>query len=103
MVVPGNITNLNSVGCNNLIKAGAHPITSYEDGLHIVGIEAQVAQQQPFGSNEHEQLLLKNGVSDGDELQLKSQLDIALFNQTLTMLEISGKVRSLGANTWTIH
>jgi DNA processing protein len=106
MVVPGNITSPTSVGCNNLLKAGAHPITSYEDVLHVLGLEETGTQQQIFGGNEHEQLLLdllKSGVSDGDELQLKSQLDITLFNQTLTMLEISGKVRSLGANGWTIY
>jgi hypothetical protein len=41
-------------------------------------------------------------VSDGNELQQGSQLNIDVFNQTLTMLEINGKVRSLGANQWSL-
>ena len=106
LAVPGNITSATSVGCNNLLKAGAHPITSYEDVLHLLGLEAQPTQPQLFGDNEHEQLildLLAGGIQDGGELQLMSKLDITLFNQTLTMLEITGKVRSLGANNWTIQ
>lgn len=106
LAVPGNITSATSVGCNNLLKAGAHPVTSYEDVLHLLGLEAQITQPQLFGDNEHEQLLLDllaSGIQDGDELQLTSKLDITLFNQTLTMLEITGKIRSLGANIWTIH
>jgi DNA processing protein len=106
MAVPGNITNPNSVGCNNLLKAGAHTATSYEDVLHVLGLEAQTAQQQLFGSNEHEQVLLdllSQGIQDGDELQLKSTLDIVLFSQALTMLEITGKIRSLGGNIWTLY
>jgi DNA processing protein len=34
LAVPGNITNDGSVGTNNLIKAGATPVTSYLDVLH---------------------------------------------------------------------
>lgn len=105
MAVPGNINSPNSVGCNNLLKAGAHPVTSYEDVLHVLGLEAQANRQKLSGSNEHEQALLDllaGGIQDGDELQLRSELDIALFNQTLTMLEITGKIRPLGGNFWAL-
>lgn len=33
--VPGNITNINSFGTNNLLKQGAHVVTSYEDIINI--------------------------------------------------------------------
>lgn len=105
MAVPGNINSPTSVGCNNLLKAGAHPVTSHEDVLHLLGLESQAARQLLLGYNESEQTLLDllaQGMQDGDDLQRQSQLDIALFNQTLTMLEITGKVRSLGNNNWTI-
>ncbi|MGH7241607.1 MAG: hypothetical protein ACREGB_04905, partial [Candidatus Saccharimonadales bacterium] len=36
------------------------------------------------------------------ELQRSSQLDIATFNQTLTMLELSGKIRPLGGGHWAL-
>ena len=41
-------------------------------------------------------------VSDGNELQLASRLEVSQFNQTLTMFELSGKVRALGANQWAL-
>jgi predicted Rossmann fold nucleotide-binding protein DprA/Smf involved in DNA uptake len=39
LVVPGNITNPNSVCCNNLIKSGATPVTSVEDILFALGAD----------------------------------------------------------------
>jgi hypothetical protein len=44
-----------------------------------------------------------SGVSDGDELMSASLLSIQEFNQVLTMLELGGKIRSLGANQWSIR
>ena len=58
------------------------------------------------GANEQEQLildLLVEGARDGEELQARSQLEVTAFNQTLTMLEITGKIRSLGAGQWTLN
>ncbi|QQS20433.1 DNA-protecting protein DprA [Candidatus Saccharibacteria bacterium] len=37
LVVPGNITSPNSVGCNNLIKSGAIPVSSVDDVLFALG------------------------------------------------------------------
>lgn len=106
LAVPGNITSPTSTGTNNLIKAGATPITSYEDALYILGIHAHATTiSQVYGRNAEEQTvldLLLTGNTDGEELQKASKLDIATFNQTLTMLEISGKIRPLGANQWTL-
>lgn len=104
LAVPGPITSETSEGANNLIKAGAHPVTSYEDVLHVLGLTDKTEHKTAKGSTEAEQTLLDliaSGVSDGEKLQRQSSLDISAFNQTLTMLEITGKVRSLGANQWT--
>jgi len=46
---------------------------------------------------------MTGGVYDGHELLAASQLDTAEFNQTLTMLELTGKIRSLGANQWALR
>src|SRR5256885_1815458 len=46
MAVPGNITNPMSQGCNNLIKAGALPVTEVEDVLLALGLSPQTAQTQ---------------------------------------------------------
>jgi hypothetical protein len=80
-------------------------VTSTSDVLFTLGIDHSASKTAPTGSNEAEQAiidLLHSGVSDGAELQVKSGLAIELFNQHLTMLEITGKIRSLGANQWSL-
>lgn len=107
LAVPGNITSPISEGANNLIRAGAVPITSVEDVLSVLQLRFKTITPLKVakGANAYEQAvidLLKTGLSDGAELQRSSRLDIAAFNQTLTMLELSGKIRPLGANTWAL-
>lgn len=106
MAVPGNINSLMSGGTNNLIKSGAHPITDVSDMLSILGLDKESTQQSlPVALSKEEYLiltLLKEGVSDGIELQAKSELDPAMYGQTLTMLEISGKIKPQGNNKWSI-
>jgi len=107
LAVPGNITSPVSIGTNNLIKAGATPVTSYIDVLHALGLVSHSSRPADIrGRNLNEQRvldLLVQGIADGDDLLAQSQLSIAEFNQTLTMLEISSKVRSLGANHWALY
>ncbi len=104
MAVPGNITNTISVGANNLLKAGATPVTSYLDILHVLGISSsQTSSPALKGTNNSEQLvlnLLYSGIADGTQLLERSNLTASVFNQTVTMLEIGGKIRPLGANHW---
>jgi DNA processing protein len=106
LAVPGNITSPTSAGTNNLIKTGATPITSVEDIFHALELEPATARQAaPKGGSPQEQLLLDllfSGVSDGAELLAGSQLGVSQFNQTLTMLEIRGRIRPLGNNHWAI-
>lgn len=108
LAVPGNITSPTSIGTNNLIKAGATPVTSYVDVLHALGLTEglKARKHTPKGRNEQEQAvidLLAKGISDGEELRSKSQLEIAEFSQAITMLEITGKIHSLGSNHWTLQ
>lgn len=104
LAVPGNINAPGSVGTNNLIKEGASPVTSYKDVLFELGLhDRQRPIRQLKGRTVHEQAiidLLLKGVSNGEELLLRSDLTISDFNQALTMLELGGKVRALGANHW---
>ncbi|MGB4800878.1 MAG: DNA-processing protein DprA [Candidatus Saccharimonadales bacterium] len=104
LVVPGNITSPSSVGCNNLIKSGAVPVTSVDDILFALGMSnlAETAYIHK-GENADEQALLDllyNGTSDAHDLLAKSGLAPSLFTQTLTMLELSGKIHPLGNNHW---
>jgi DNA processing protein len=106
LAVPGNITSPTSEGTNNLIKSGATPITCADDVLHALGLRPQkLSDKKILSADPHEQTLLEllqQGTRDGTELLTTSQLEVGVFNQTLTMLEITGKIRSLGANQWTL-
>ncbi len=105
MVVPGNITSPGSKGTNNLIKAGALPVTGTDDILHQLGEFDFQSDNDIVAANEHEALILnsmKEGVTDAGIIQTSIGIDPALFNQTMTMLEITGKIRPLGAGHWTL-
>lgn len=108
LAVPGNISSPTSIGTNNLIKAGAGSVTSYVDVLHALGLTEglKARKHTPKGRNQQEQAvidLLSKGVSDGEELRIRSQLGITDFSQAITMLEITGKIQSLGSNHWTLQ
>ncbi len=107
LAVPGNITSSASIGTNNLLKSGATFITSFVDVLRALGLAEglRARNHTPKGRNEAEQAvidLLEQGISDGNLLLLQSELEAAEFAQTLTMLEITGKITPLGANQWTL-
>jgi DNA processing protein len=106
-VVPGNITSPLSAGCNALLTQGAHPITCAEDVLEVIA--PQLLEKQailPLGSTPLESRiieLLQNGLRDGDHIQQASNANASDFASALTMMEISGIIRSLGANQWTLR
>ena len=104
--VPGNITSPLSAGCNALLKQGAYPATEAKDILHIIAPE-QVKKpdqnQLPLGSSPEETIiinLIASGVRSGDQLQQQSGLPASNFSTALTMLEINGVIKPLGANNW---
>ena len=107
-VVPGNITSPQSAGCNALIKQGATPVTCAEDIISVVAPEAMPAASQPklpLDTTPAETIIiaqLARGIRDGDELQKAAKLSATEFSTALTMLELSGAIRSLGANQWTL-
>lgn len=105
-VVPGNITSPMSAGCNALIKQGAHVVTDANDIIeHIAPQLLQRQVQLNLGSNPAESAIitqLQAGLRDGDEIQRKTGLSPTDFNTNLTMLEVQGIIRALGANQWTL-
>lgn len=106
MAVPGNITSPYSVGTNNLIKSGALPVTSPDDIFSALNLIVKPpSEREVLGSNQEETLLLSlltGGITDAAELLTQSGLEAGTFNQTLTMLEINGRIRPLGAGHWTL-
>ncbi len=102
MAVPGPITSPYSRGTNNLIKAGALPLTDKSDVLFKLGVSPHQSAKI-IANNQEEYIilsLLKDGIRDGHSLLIKSQLPPQIFNQTLTMLEINGLITPLGADQW---
>lgn len=106
-VVPGNITSPSSAGCNALLRQGATPVTKVEDILEVIAPQLLNSQTQlALGDNPLQTKiiqLLQSGIRDGDELRSGSKADASEFATELTMMEISGLIRSLGANQWTLR
>jgi DNA processing protein len=107
LAVPGQITNPMASGSNNLIKTGASMVTNISDVLRIFNLNSKPAKQNILNeaSNQNEYLLLKliqEGINDGNKLQQLSDINIEVYNQTITMLELNGLVTPGGGNTWYI-
>ncbi len=106
LAVPGPINSSLSAGTNQLIKTGAAMVTGVDDILDALHLTKKDKQQSLFGSNTAETAVLtalSQGNADGSALQTASKLDSTVFAQTLTMLEINGKIRSLGGNMWSLR
>ncbi|OYX43408.1 DNA protecting protein DprA [Candidatus Saccharibacteria bacterium 32-49-12] len=106
--VPGNITSPLSEGCNSLLAQGAHLAVSAESILEVIAPElilgATTQTKLALGDNPAENTILEllaSGLRDGEQLQQKSGLSASDFATALTMLEINGLVKPLGANQWT--
>lgn len=105
-VVPGNITSPMSVGCNQLLRQGANPILSADDVLSILMPDvSRNVDLQPRGSNQIENdiiSLLKSGLRSGDDIAGQLTYSAHEFSTALTMLEINGIIKPLGANQWAL-
>lgn len=106
-VVPGNITSPMSVGCNQLLKQGATPITSADDVLEVIAPDLLTTQAiLPLGNTPLETKIIEliaGGIRDGDELQQNAGSSATDLSTALTMLELSGAIKNLGANQWTLR
>ena len=104
--VPGDITRPMSVGCNKLIKQGAHVFTEAEDVLGILFPQkAKQLKFEIFGDDLTEQSIIdaiNSGISDGDAIIEATKLSVSQFNQTVTLMEIKGLIRSIGFNNWVL-
>lgn len=104
MALAGNIFLPQAIGSNQLIKEGARLITSISDILDALGVE----QQLPVvisDNNNPESNSLENKISTilneramhADEIALSLKLDSAMISSTLTLMEIKGEIKLVGA------
>ena len=109
--VPGNVTNPYSQGCNKLIRQGAIPYTGPEDVLRELFPEEYLKKRRKLkkshltGDNDVETFILTaiaSGVRNSDEIMNYAKLPPEVFGQSITLLEIKGRVRPLGMGNWAL-
>lgn len=103
--VPGPITSAMSAGCNALIAQGAVPIVDIDVFIDQVAptsnkTPSQIALLVDDPDQQIVMSLIAQGINDGEQMQQESGLDAALFSRTLSMMELKGSIRALGANRW---
>jgi DNA processing protein len=107
LVVPGNITSVMSSGCNKLLNQGALAVSSVDDILSALNIGKFTDQTVlPLGASPLEQKiidLIAGGLRSGDQILAQSGGSASDFSVALSMLEINGIIKSLGANNWTLR
>jgi DNA processing protein len=104
MAVPGNTTSLRSAGPNNLIKNGAKLITDAADVLAELGLQSGVLETKPVKADSREEAQILEILSaeslSTQQLIEKTEIEAAQLASILSLMEITGKIRNLGAGTW---
>ena len=101
--IPGSIYSSNSAGPNKLIKNGAKLITSTNDILDELGFK-NVENKNEIEAETAEEKLVLNALKEEslyvDKIIEKTKLNASAVATTLALMEISGKIRSLGGNKY---
>ncbi len=107
--VPGQIFTLNAKGTNYLIKNGATLTENVNDILKELKIEKLFKESKSnkisYAENETESVILdmlKEEALYIDKIIEKTSLNASTIMTTLALMEISGKIRNLGGNTYSI-
>lgn len=104
LAVPGNISSPMSEGTNSLIKIGAVVVTDAKDVINALDWQLSGNEQPDTASFSYEEAtilsLIREGHQDSATLLVLSKLEAPVFNQTLTMLEINGRISPLGNGNW---
>ncbi len=116
MAVPGDITRFSSRGCNKLLSQGAIPYTEKDNLISLLFPERMKILTsekcsdrdnskiiEKYADSELERTILSeiiDGTQDGEKIIEKANISAREFGQAITLLEIKGAVKALGANKW---
>ena len=105
--IPGQIYSQNSAGPNKLIKEGAKLITNSNDVLNELGLQFQQKKQSNVEAENNEEKLilevLQNEPLNIDKIIEITKLNASVIATTLALMEISGKIRNLKGNVYSIN
>lgn len=105
MAVPGDIYRETSAGPNNLIRTGAAAVTTSDDVFEALGVPPELVPSPEIYSakSPHEAAVLKHlasGINSTERLIEATGLTAPEFSSVISLMEITGKVRNLGAGVW---
>lgn len=97
MAVPGNITNIMSIGCNKIIQDGVSPVVRIEDiaeELGVSGVPETMAKEIHLGIDEKKVFdhIVYSGETTVDNIALNLDMKVSQVNAVVSILEIKGLV-----------
>ncbi|KKP70680.1 MAG: protecting protein DprA protein [Candidatus Moranbacteria bacterium GW2011_GWE2_35_2-] len=104
--VPGPIFSPTSTGANNLIKAGAKPVSSARDILEELNLEKRLAAQEVrkiIPSSPEEKIILEILSKETlhiDKIIKLSRMKTGSAISTLSIMEIKGMVKNIGGQNY---
>lgn len=107
MAIPGNINSPRSAGPNNLIKLGAKLITGATDVLAELELKSNIIKTNKIAPASKEEAmiveLIENGHNNMQAIIDHSDFDAQQLAHVLSLMEITGKIRNLGAGQWIVN
>ena len=106
--IPGSILSNTSRGTNHLIQEGAKLVRDYRDileELNLMAVAHQLEMKEIIPPSDIESLLMKQLGAEPthiDEVCRSSKLPISTVSSTLTMMELKGLVKQVGAMNYAL-